>query len=121
MQFDLDIRSEQSGLFLHLRDMILSFDTLKEKKNAKQTSYYDQYSAICFLRVRKEKVRLSFANGGRLNKQFKELTGDSKIVRFMEFSSVADVDNKRVKAMIEESLLLNIEKAAIKDLRNSIR
>ena len=117
MQFDLDIRSEHSRLFLHLRNILLSFNTLKEKKNAKQTSYYDQYSAICFLRVRKEKVRLSFANGARMNEQYKELSGDSEIVRFVEFSSVVDIDEARIKSMIKESILLNIEKDALRSLK----
>jgi hypothetical protein len=52
MQYDLDALSAQAELFLHLRSIILSFHQIKEKRNAKQTSYYDTYSAICFLRVR---------------------------------------------------------------------
>mgnify|MGYP000020375661 CR=1 FL=1 len=119
MQFDLDIRSGNKELFLHLRLLILSFDEVKEKKNAKQTSYYDTYSAVCFLRVREGRVRLSFANGARMNEQFKGLSGGSKIVRFLEFSSIEDVDEARVQLMIEESLLLNIEKDALKSLRKN--
>lgn len=119
MQYDLDICSDQAELFLHLRSVILSFEAIKEKKNAKLTSYYDSYSTVCMLRVRKGKVRLSFANGARMYEQFKELLGNSRIVRFVEFSSIEDVDEKRINALLEESLLLNIEKAAIKELRKN--
>lgn len=54
-----------------------------------------------------------------MNEQFKELQGDSKIVRFVEFALVDDVDDAQIKKMIEESLLLNIEKAAIRELRKN--
>lgn len=121
MQYDLDICSDQAELFLHLRSCILSFKAIKEKKNAKQTSYYDSHGVICFLRVRKGKVRLSFANGTRMSSAFAELLGDSKIVRYIEFLTISEVNDKRIEEIIAESLLLNIEKAAIKELRNSTR
>ncbi len=121
MQFDLDIRSDHSELFLHLRSIILSFHEIKEKKNAKQTSYYDEYSAICFLRVRQGKVRLSFANGASLKKQFQTLLGESKIVRYLEFTTINDVDKVLIKEMINESLLLNIEKKAVREMKKEAK
>ncbi len=120
MQYDLDIRSEHAVLFLHLRSVILSFEQIKEKKNPKQTSYYDSYSTVCMLRVRKGKVRLSFANGARMHEQFKELLGDSRIIRFVEFSSIEDVDVETIKAMIKESLILNLEKYELRMLKKSL-
>ena len=119
MQYDLDIRSDQSTLFLQLRSVILSFDTIREKKNPKQTTYYDTLSTVCMLRVRKGKVRLSFANVAKMKERFSELLGDAKIVRYIEFSTLDDVDSGQIKEMIEESLLLNIEKAAIRELRKN--
>ncbi len=119
MQFDLDIESDQNRLFKHLRSIILSFETIKEKKNPKQTTYYDSRSAVCMLRVRQGKVRLSFANGSSLCREFHELQGSAKIVRYLEFEAVEDVDVARIKEMLEESMLLNIEKEAVRELRKS--
>ncbi len=121
MQFDLDICSDHSELFLHLRSIILSCTAIKEKKNAKQTSYYDEYSAVCFLRVRQGKVRLSFANGASLKKQFQTLLGESKIVRYLEFTTINDVDKVLIKEMINESLLLNIEKKAVREMKKEAK
>ena len=119
MQYDLDIRSEQAELFLHIRNIVLSFEGINELKNPKQTSYRDSLSTVCMLRVRKGTVRLSFANGARMNKRYPELRGEAKIVRYIEFTSTKVVDEKLLRAMIKESLFLNIEKEAIKELRKT--
>ncbi len=121
MQYDLDIASPQAELFLHLRSVILSFPQIKEKRNAKQTSYYDAYGALCFLRVRQGKVRLSFANGATLYKEFSNLLGSAKIVRYLEFGTLRDVDDLLIKKLIDESLLLNMEKDALRDLRKTFK
>ena len=117
MQFDKDIISEQAELFKYLREQILSHKMIKEIKNAKQTTYNDNYSSVCMLRVRKGIVRLSFANGARLQQQYSELVGDSKKVRYLDFHTIKEVDKTSLKAMIEESLLLNMEKYELKRLR----
>ena len=117
MQYDLDTRSEQAELFICLRTIILSFDTIKEVKNAKQTSYKDSYSTVCMLRVRKGVVRLSFANGAKMQELFSELLGTAKIVRYLEFHTVDDVQKERIEAIIQESLLINMEKYELQKLR----
>lgn len=117
MQFDKDIISEQAELFKYLREQILSHEMIKEIKNAKQTTYNDNYSSVCMLRVRRGIVRLSFANGARLQQQYSELVGDSKKVRYLDFHTIKEVDKTSLKAMIEESLLLNMEKYELKRLR----
>ena len=117
LQFDLDAHSDHAALFLKLREIILSYSEINEIKNAKQTTYKDSYSTVCMLRVRQNVVRISFTNGTRLQKQFPELRGDSKIVRYVEFQSIEELDEITIKAMIEESLLLNMEKYELKRLK----
>ncbi len=117
LQFDLDTHSDHAALFSYLRKTILSYEEITEIKNAKQTTYKDSYSTVCMLRVRQGLVRLSFANGARLQKQFSELRGDSKIVKHLEFQTIEEVDNLTIKTMLEESLLLNIEKYELKRLK----
>ncbi|MDA3947185.1 MAG: hypothetical protein PF439_10960 [Helicobacteraceae bacterium] len=67
------------------------------------------------------KVRLSFANGAALHKQFSTLLGGAKIVRYLEFSTLRDIDDLFVKRLIDESLLLNMEKDALNDLRKEFK
>jgi len=40
MQFDKDMQGKFSDIFLELQRIILSFEDIKELKNAKQTSYH---------------------------------------------------------------------------------
>jgi len=117
MQYVLDIISEQRELFLHVRSVMLSFEQIKEVKNAKQTSYSDQYSTVCMIRVRKGKVHLSFANGASLSERFTTLKGEGKIVRYVDYSNMDDVDVPFLKELITESLMLNMEKYELRLLK----
>jgi hypothetical protein len=117
MQYDLDTRSEHAELFLYLRSIILSFDEIKEIKNTKQTSYKDGYSTVCMMRVRKGVVHLSFANGAKMQEMFSELLGEAKIVRYLKFTTVDEIRSERLKAMLQESQLINMEKYELRKLR----
>ena len=116
-QYDLDLLSPQAVLFKTLRKIISSFTQIKEIKNAKQTSYKDEYSTVCMMRVRQGKVHLSFANGLKLQETFSELLGDGKIVRYLEYTDTKEIQTQRLKAMLQESLLLNMEKYELRKLR----
>jgi len=117
MQFDLDTHSEQAELFLALRSLILNYSEITEIKNAKQTSYRDSYSTVCMMRVRKTKVHLSFANGAKMQELFPELLGDGKIVRYLEFNTVDEIQIERLEAILKESLFINMEKYELRKLR----
>jgi hypothetical protein len=117
MQYALDTHSELSELFLTLRSIILNHGEIKELRNAKQTSYKDRYSTICMIRVRKGVIRLSFANGAKMTEKFPQLRGEAKIVRYLEFTTEEDVNTALLRALIEESLLLNIENDSLKQLK----
>ena len=117
MQFDEDLNSKHADMFLKLREIVLSFDDIYEKKNAKQTSYYDAYSSICFIRLKKNTLVFALANGARLSEKFSQIVGEQKIVRHIYFKNKDEIDEALVKAIIEESLILNIEKDAIKEMK----
>lgn len=118
MQFDVDISSKYSDIFLRLRDILLSYEEITEKRNARQTAYYDDYSAICFLRSTSDHLTLSLANGVRLEEKFGRLIGNGKIVRQIHLHDIKEIDEVWIRAIIDESLILNIEKDAIKRLRH---
>jgi len=118
MQFDIDVNSEFSSIFLRLREILLSYSEINELKNPKQTAYFDEYSSIGFLRANKKFLTFSLANGVRLEEKFGPLDGCGKIVRHIYFYKIEDIDEDYIRAIIEESLILNIEKNAMKILRS---
>ena len=120
-QYDLDLQSPQATLFKSLHKIICDFPQIKEIKNAKQTSYKDSYSTVCMMRVRNKKVHLSFANGAKMQETFTELLGKGKIVRYLEFIDTKEIKEKRLQMMIQESLLLNMEKYELRKLRCDTR
>jgi len=120
MQFDLDIFSPQAATFIKIREIIITFSEIQEYKTAKQTTYKDTYSAVCMLRIRHKKVRLSFANGASIHKKFTSLLGSAKIVRYLEFEDITEIDESEIKKMINESLLLNMEKHELRLLKKSL-
>lgn len=119
MQFDVDSNGKYADIFLKLRDIVLSFNEIREVKNAHQNSYYDQYSSVCFLRTTNEGLTFALANGAVLSEKFPMLVGKQKIVRHLYFKTLESIDESLVKKIIEESLILNIEKDAIRGMRKS--
>jgi hypothetical protein len=120
MQYDIDILSPNKYIFYKLKDIILCFNDIYEKKNAKQTAYYDAYSAICFLRPYKltQCYCIAFANGAKLITKYPMLEGNGKIVRHLYFSNLNEIDCALIKEIINESLILNLEKYELKQLTN---
>ena len=91
MQFDIDSSGEFADIFLMIRGILLTFPEIREQKNAKQTAYYDAYSAVCFLRSDKEKLTLALAKGAALLPKFPFLKGEGKIVRHLYFKNTRTV------------------------------
>lgn len=120
MQFDLDISSPQAACFMALREIILSYTEIHEYKTAKQTTYKDSYSSVCMLRVRQNSVRLTFANGAKMREQFDMLLGSAKIVRYLEYHDIQDIDQLLLKQLIEESLIINMEKHELRLLKRAL-
>ncbi len=117
MQFDIDTSGKFADTFLMIRDILLAFPEIREQKNAKQTAYYDAYSAVCFLRSDEEKLTLALARGAALLPKFPFLKGEGKIVRHLYFKSPSEVDKSLIEAIIQETLMLNLEASELKRLR----
>ncbi len=122
MQFDHHLQSPYANLFLRLRDLFLSFDEIHEVKNANQTSYKDTNGyAIVLMRVREEGLRLTFAQGAKLQSQYPFLRGEGKVVRYLLLQNEEEMDEKLLKEMIGESLVLTLEHEAMRILRTQLR
>ena len=108
-QYDIDINTELKELFQVVRGIILSYPYIREIRNAKQTSYRDEYSTVVMMRVRGDVLVLAFAKGFKLQEKYSMLEGSGKIVRHLYLRSMAELDEKLLCEMIEESLVLNME------------
>ena len=117
MQFDKDMSSSFSDVFIKARDIVLSYQDIKELKNEKQTSYSDSYGVIVMMRRKEDMFVLSFGKGVKLQDEFAHLSGDGKIVRHWNLYSKKDLDEKIFRQMIDESIILGIEYDELKKLR----
>ena len=116
-QYDLDLKSKHAKNFKTIRKLLLSYDEITEIKNAKQTSYRDSYGVVVMMRTKGDVLVVAFGKGYKLQEKFPQLEGNGKIVRHLYFKEEDSVDEVLLRAMIEESLLLNIEGFEMRELR----
>lgn len=121
MQYDLDIKSKYAQIFKTIRKILLSYPQIKEFKNAKQTSYSDEYGVVVMMRSKKEHLVVAFGRGYKLQEKFPKLQGSGKIVRHLYFKESDRVDEALLREMIEESFILGLEADEIKRLRGMRR
>ena len=117
MQFDKDINGKYAEVFLKLRKILLSFQDIKETKNAKQTSYSDSYAIVAMMRDRGDKFVFALGKGYALQEKYPFLEGDGKIVRHMYFHDMSDVNEALIREIIEETLVLNMEANEITSIK----
>ncbi|MEJ2495994.1 MAG: hypothetical protein P8Y43_00630 [Sulfurovaceae bacterium] len=117
MQYDLDIKSKYAQTFKTIRKILLSYPQIQEFKNAKQTSYSDEYGVVVMMRAKKEHLVVAFGGGYKLQEKFPKLQGSGKIVRHLYFKASDSVDEALLREMIEESFILGLEADEIKRLR----
>ena len=118
MQYDIDSRGAFSELFKAIRKILLSYPQLKEVKNAKQTSYADEYGMVVMIRSRNDRFVVAFGKGSKLQEKYPMLEGSGKIVRHLYYRSLEDLDEVLLRKIIEESFVLNMEAFETKQLKN---
>jgi len=119
MQYEIDMNSQYKDIFKKLESIILSYKNIKVVKNAKQTSYSDEYKVVVMLRVSSDKKYFvsSWGCGSKLANKYKQLSGNGKIVRQINFQNLDDINEKLIKEIIEESMVLNMEHYELQELR----
>ena len=120
MQYDIDIRGEFADIFRAIRKILLSYPQIKELKNAKQTSYRNEYGVVVMMRNRGDVFVVAFGKGSKLQKQYPMLKGSGKIVRHLYFRTLDEMDEGLLRAMIEESFILGMEAFEMKELRRRL-
>ncbi len=117
MQYDIDTHGKFADIFKKIRTILLSYPQIKEVKNAKQTSYSDEYGVIIMMRAKGNSFVVAFGKGYKLQEKYPKLKGSGKIVRHLYFKTLADVDEDLLHEMIEESLIIGMEGYEMKLLR----
>ena len=125
MQYDIDMRGEFADIFKAIRKILLSYPQIKELKNAKQTSYSDEYGVVVMMRSKSncqgQSFVLAWGKGWQLEEKYPMLTGSGKIVRHLNFTSVEEVEELLLREMIEESFVLGMEAYELKQLKNALK
>ena len=116
-QYDLELRGEFADIFKCIRKILLSYPQIKELKNAKQTSYSDEYGVIVMMRSRENAFVLALGKGHKLQECYPMLQGSGKIVRHLYYKSVDEVDERLLREMIEESFILGMEAYEMKSIK----
>jgi len=120
LQYNIDIHGEFADIFKKIRAILLSYTQIKEIKNAKQTSYRDEYGVIVMMRTKGNVFVVAFGKGAKLQEQYSMLKGSGKIVRHLYFKTLDEVDEKLLRQMIEESFILGMEAYELKKLREGL-
>ena len=120
MQYNIDIQGEFSDIFKSIRKILLSYPQIKELKNAKQTSYSDEYGVVVMMRSKGNIFVVSFGKGSKFQEQYPMLKGFGKIVRHLYFKTIDEVDETLLRAMLEESFILGMEAFELKELRRNL-
>ncbi len=117
MQYNMDIHGEFADIFKKIRAILLSYPQIKELKNAKHTSYSDEYGVVVMMRSKGDIFVVAFGKGYKLQEKYPMLQGSGKIVRHLYFKTLDDVDEVLLREMIDESFVLGLETCEIKKLK----
>ena len=120
MQYNLDIKGEFSDIFKAIRKILLSYPQIKELKNAKQTSYHDEYGVVVMMRNRGDVFVVAFGKGVKLQERYPMLQGEGKIVRHLYFKTIDEVNEALLREMIEESFVFGMEAFEMRELRRTL-
>ena len=104
-----------------LQNIISSYEELRLTATKNQLTYKDSYAAVVILRVREEGIVVAFGRGAKLQEKFPMLQGNGKVVRHLTFQTVEESDKKLLRELIDESLILGIETAEMKQMRDRFR
>jgi len=118
MQYDLDIKGKHADIFKKIRSILLTYPQIKEIKNAKQTSYHDEYGVVVMMRTKGDTFVVAFGKGYKLQEKYPQLQGSGKIVRHLYFKNADEVNERLLKELIEDSFILNMEAHEMKLLKS---
>ena len=88
MQYEVDVKSEHSALFLLLRNILIEDYKLLETRKQRITSYSDPCGGVCHMRTTKNGVDIGFLKGVHMVDTYNQLTGTGKVMRVLPIKTV---------------------------------
>jgi len=110
MQFDKDMDGKYSELFLYIREILLSYEDMKEVKKANITSYFCEGSGICYLRTYETGLTIALFKGVHLEDRHNLLSGDGKTIRHMYMNKKQAIKKVVLQEYFQDAIVYNIEK-----------
>lgn len=120
-QYERDIAGPYREVFLKLRELLLSKPEMQEQKGEHQTSYRIKEGVVVMLRGREDHLVAAFGAGAKLFDRYPFLQGSGKVVRHLYFKSVEELDSKLFLEMVEESIMLHLERDEMMKLRRALK
>ena len=107
MQFEKDLASEFSDLFLQAREILLSYEGIVETKKERITTYSNSKGGICHMRTMPYGIDFGFLKGAKMEDKLGLLTGKGKSIRVLPQK---ELDKKAVNYYIKQALAINEKK-----------
>jgi len=104
MQFDKDLKSQHSRLFLQTREYLLSFDIVTETKKERITTYADKNGGICHMRTMSYGIDIGWLKGAAMADPNNNLKGNGKVMRVLPLMSF---DKSLIEFFLKQAFLIN--------------
>lgn len=111
MQFDADLNSEHTELFLATRELIMACigSGASEKQSKCITSYFSPLGGICYIKTEPNGVRIGWFRGVHLDDKYGLLRGKGKTLRGHTIKALGAKEQEALQYYIEETLSTLIE------------
>lgn len=107
MQYEKDMTSKYTVMFLEARTFLLSYSRIAETKKERITTYSDENGGICHMRTMPYGIDLGFLKGAKMVDEDKLLTGKGKLLRVLQ---VEKLDLELLKYFVEQAISINQKK-----------
>lgn len=121
MQFDVDMNSDLSELFLEIRELIMNTidGDVKEKFSENITSYFSNEGGYCYLRTKDDYVHIGWFRGVYIDDKYGCLYGNGKTIRGQKIKELGDKEIEAIKYYIQETLFFLLEHNELMKIKNS--
>jgi len=110
MQYDIDINGPYKELFLYVRELLLSFEDMREKRTSYITSFYCEGSGICYIKTHDTGLTIAMFKGAYLKDEHTLFSGLGKTIRHMYMTNKKDIKKDILLEYFQNAIVYNIEK-----------
>ncbi len=108
MQFEKDMQSEWTHLFVQARAILLSYETIVETKKERITTYSNKKGGICHMRTMPYGVDFWFLKGAKMEDKYNMLTGKGKAIRILP--QKGELNEEIIRHYIDQAIEINSSK-----------